>query len=203
MAAAYNRVDLVERRGEFAVRGGIVDVFDPAHDHPVRVDFFGDTVEEMRFFTVADQRSMDGTLDEFTAVPCRELLITPEVRARAAALAGDHPELSEMLERIAQGQACEGMEALIPALVPELELLTDAMPADTMVLVADPELVRTRADELVRTSREFLHASWAAAASGGRAPIDLAASTYRELEQVREHVLDGGRSWWGLSAIAG
>ena len=203
VAAAYNRVDLVERRGEFAVRGGIVDVFDPTHDHPVRVDFFGDTVEEMRFFTVADQRSMDGTLDEFTAVPCRELLITPEVRARAAALAGDHPELSEMLERIAQGQACEGMEALIPALVPELELLTDAMPADTMVLVADPELVRTRADELVRTSREFLHASWAAAASGGRAPIDLAASTYRELEQVREHVLDGGRSWWGLSAFAG
>ncbi|SPF68529.1 Superfamilies 1 and 2 helicase C-terminal domain profile [Propionibacterium ruminifibrarum] len=202
VAAAYSRVDLVERRGEFAVRGGIVDIFAPTYDHPVRVDFFGDTIDEMRSFTVADQRSTDETLDEFCAAPCRELLITPQVQSRAAALVDAHPELSEMLTRIAQGQTCEGMEALTPALVPELELLTDAMPADTVVLVADPELVRTRADELVRTSQEFLHASWAAAASGGRAPIDLAASAYRELDQVRAGVLDRGQAWWGLSAFA-
>ena len=61
--AAYVRVDLVERRGEFAVRGGIVDVFPPTEEHPVRVDFFGDTVEEIRYFSVADQRSSDLTLD--------------------------------------------------------------------------------------------------------------------------------------------
>jgi len=53
--AAYTRVDLVERRGEFAVRGGIVDVFPPTEEHPVRVDFFGDTVEEIHYFSVADQ----------------------------------------------------------------------------------------------------------------------------------------------------
>ena len=57
VGAAYTRVDLVERRGEFAVRGGIVDVFPPTEEHPVRVDFFGDTVEEIRYFSVADQRS--------------------------------------------------------------------------------------------------------------------------------------------------
>jgi transcription-repair coupling factor (superfamily II helicase) len=48
VGAAYTRVDLVERRGEFAVRGGIVDVFSPTEEHPVRIDFFGDTVEEIR-----------------------------------------------------------------------------------------------------------------------------------------------------------
>ncbi len=47
-AAAYTRVDLVERRGEFAVRGGIVDVFPPTEEHPLRVEFWGDTVEEIR-----------------------------------------------------------------------------------------------------------------------------------------------------------
>ena len=103
VGAAYTRVDLVERRGEFAVRGGIVDVFPPTEEHPVRVDFFGDTVEEIRYFSVADQRSTDLTLTEITASPCRELLLTDEVRGRAAALAEQHPELIEMLDKIAQG----------------------------------------------------------------------------------------------------
>ena len=57
--AAYHRVDLVERRGEFAVRGGIVDVFPPTEEHPLRVEFWGDTVEEVRSFSVADQRSLE------------------------------------------------------------------------------------------------------------------------------------------------
>ncbi|MCB0913381.1 MAG: transcription-repair coupling factor, partial [Propionibacteriaceae bacterium] len=88
--AAYLRVDLVERRGEFCVRGGIVDLFPPTLEHPVRVDFFGDTVEEIRPFAVADQRSLDTTLDEVVASPCRELLITADVRRRAAELAAVH-----------------------------------------------------------------------------------------------------------------
>ncbi|MFT8394941.1 MAG: transcription-repair coupling factor [Propionibacterium sp.] len=199
VAAAYSRVDLVERRGEFAVRGGIVDVFGPTDDHPVRIDFFGDAVDEMHTFTVADQRSTDESLDEFTAVPCRELLLSEQVQERAAQLIDAHPELSEMLEKISQGQACEGMEALIPALVDELELLVDVMPGNTLVLVADPELVRSRAADLVRTSQEFLHASWAAAASGGKAPIDLASSAYRELSEVRAQALSRGQAWWSLS----
>ena len=56
-SAAYTRVDMVEKRGEFAVRGGIVDVFAPTDPHPVRVEFFGDEVESLRAFSIADQRS--------------------------------------------------------------------------------------------------------------------------------------------------
>ena len=54
----YVRTDLVEHRGEVAVRGGIIDVFPPTEEHPVRVELFGDTVEETRYFRVADQRSL-------------------------------------------------------------------------------------------------------------------------------------------------
>ena len=57
--AAYTRVDLVEKRGEFAVRGGLVDVFPPTEQHPVRVEFWGDEVEEIRSFAVADQRTIE------------------------------------------------------------------------------------------------------------------------------------------------
>jgi transcription-repair coupling factor (superfamily II helicase) len=200
--AAYTRVDLVERRGEFAVRGGIVDVFPPTEEHPVRIDFFGDTVEEIRYFSVADQRSSDFALTEITASPCRELLLTDDVRARAAALAEQHPELIEMLDKIVQGHPADGMEALSPALVDGMELLIDLLPTDTHVLISDPELVRGRAIELVKTSEEFLHASWAAAAGGGKAPIDLGASAYQPLAEVRAAALARGMAWWTLSPFS-
>ena len=86
-----------------------------------------------------------------------------------------------MLDKIAQGHAVDGMEALSPALVDGMELLVDLLPPDTHVLVCDPELVRGRAIDLVKVSEEFLQASWAAAAGGGQAPIDLGASSYRPL----------------------
>ncbi|HEY0240128.1 MAG TPA: CarD family transcriptional regulator, partial [Friedmanniella sp.] len=202
VGAAYNRVDLVERRGEFAVRGGIVDVFPPTEEHPVRIDFFGDTVEDIRYFMVADQRSTDLVIKEVVASPCRELLLTDEVRSRAFALSQEHPELIEMLDKIAQGHAVDGMEALSPVLVDGMELLVELLPTSTQVLVCDPELVRGRAIDLVRTSEEFLHASWAAAAGGGQAPIDLGESSYRALSEVRSTALARGLSWWTLSPFS-
>jgi len=200
--AAYVRVDLVEHRGEFAVRGGIVDLFPPTEEHPVRIDFFGDTIEEIRVFQVADQRSGDVTRDLVVAYPCREMLLTPEVRERARLLGEAHPELLDMVDRIASGHAVEGMEALAPALVDGLELLVDVVPDDTLVLVCDPELVRTRAIDLEATSQEFLAASWAASAGGGQAPIDLGAAAYQSLADVRHQAIGRGLSWWSLSPYA-
>ena len=163
--AAYSRVDLVEKRGEFAVRGGIVDVFPPTEEHPLRVEFWGDDVEEIRAFSVADQRTLE-KVERLWAPPCRELLLTDEVRRRAAELGRAHPQLLELTDKIAAGIAVEGMESLAPVLVDEMELLVDLMPADTHVLVLDPERARSRAHDLVATSEEFLGASWAAAAGG-------------------------------------
>ncbi len=200
-AAAYTRVDLVERRGEYAVRGGIVDLFIPTADHPVRIDFFGDEIESITEFAVADQLSTDRRLDKVVAQPCRELLLNDDVRAKADALIEDHPHLAEILEKIAQGQPCEGMEALIPALVDRLELLVDIVPDKTLVILLDPELVLTRADELVATSKEFLQAGWAAAAQGGKAPIDLKRSAYRTVADVRLRAMERGLHWWTISAF--
>ena len=203
---AYARVELVEKRGEFAVRGGIVDVFPPTEEHPVRVEFWGDTVEEVRFFQVADQRSLRATPQHpgtaghgLWAPPCRELLLTPEVRARARELAKAHPELADICERIADGTPVEGMEALAPVLVEDLVLLVDELPAGTSVVACDPERIRTRAHDLVRTSQEFLEASWATAAVGGAAPIDLGAAAYRSLLEVRDHAQAIGLRWWSVT----
>ena len=202
-AAAYTRVDLVEKRGEFAVRGGIVDVFPPTEEHPLRVEFFGDEVDEIRSFAVADQRTMtesgSGVLERLWAPPCRELLLTDDVRRRAAELSRIHPQLREITDKLAEGLAVEGMESLAPVLVDEMELLVELLPPDSHVLVLDPERVRTRAHDLVATSDEFLGASWAAAAGGGKAPIDLGAASLRGIGEVRTQVLEQGQAWWGIS----
>ncbi|MGH3518913.1 MAG: transcription-repair coupling factor [Haloechinothrix sp.] len=215
---AYTRVDMVEKRGEFAIRGGILDVFPPTAAHPYRVEFWGDEVSEIRTFAVADQRSLPEEVERVIAPACRELLLTAEVKHRAAELAvmhkadarggslgdggGNTTALAEMLTKLADGIPCEGMEALIPALLPgELELLTDTMPEGTHVLLADPEKIRARAHDLVRTGQEFLEASWTSAAGGGQAPIDLGASAYRDLDAVARHARDTGRCWWTLSQL--
>lgn len=195
---AYTRVDMVERRGEFAVRGGIVDVFPPTEEHPLRVEFWGDDVEEIRAFSVADQRTLE-TVQRLWAPPCRELLLTEDVRRRAAELGQAHPQLLELTDKMAAGIAVEGMESLAPVLVDTMELLVDLMPAETTVLVLDPERARTRAHDLVATSEEFLSASWAAAAGGGTAPIDLGAASYREIADVRLRALGLGHAWWTVS----
>ncbi|GGK09782.1 transcription-repair-coupling factor [Streptomyces camponoticapitis] len=201
-AAAYARVELVEKRGEFAVRGGILDVFPPTEEHPLRVEFWGDDIEEIRYFKVADQRSLEVAEHGLWAPPCRELLLTPEVRERAAALAEVHPELSEMLGKISEGIAVEGMEALAPVLVDDMELLLDVLPEGSMALVCDPERVRTRAADLVATSQEFLQASWAAGAGGGEAPIDVGAASLWGIADVRDRARELGMMWWSVAPFA-
>ncbi|MBV9095322.1 MAG: DEAD/DEAH box helicase, partial [Streptosporangiaceae bacterium] len=198
----YTRTDLVTARGEMAVRGGIVDVFPPTEEHPLRVEFFGDTVEEIRYFKVTDQLSIGPDPEAergLWAPPCRELLLTPAVRARAKELADTHPALSDVLSKLAEGIAVEGMEAFAPVLAERMELLTDHVPAGGIVLACDPERIRARAEELVATSREFLEASWISAASGGQAPIDLGGAAFQPIARVRAAAAARGLPWWTVA----
>jgi transcription-repair coupling factor (superfamily II helicase) len=208
----YSPTDLVEKRGQFAVRGGIVDVFPPTDEHPLRVEFWGDDVEEIRYFRVVDQRSLEVAGHGLWAPACRELLLTPAVRERAAALAEQHPELAEILGKLAEGIAADGMEALSPILAEGMQTIVDVVanaPGDRapLILMCDPELVRARAHDLVATSNEFLAASWHNAAAGNTTPIDLGSAAYRTLDEIRS-VADGHDvAWWsagpfGLASAA-
>ncbi len=212
---AYTRVDMVGRRGEFAVRGGILDVFPPTAEHPMRVEFWGDEVSEMRMFSVADQRSIaELGIDTLVAVACRELLLTDDVRARAARLAAQHPagevaitgSLTDMLAKLAEGIPVDGMEALLPVLRPDDHvLLTDQLAPGTPVLLCDPEKVRGRAADLIKTGREFLEASWSAAALGTDAPLDveqLGGSGFVDLDAARTAAARSGHPWWTVSQLS-
>lgn len=202
VAAAYTRVDMVERRGEFAVRGGILDVFPPTEDHPLRLEFWGDEVTEIRWFAVADQRSLEIAEHGLWAPPCREILLTDAVRERAAALVERLPGAVEMLDRLAAGVAVEGMESLAPVLVDRMVPVLELVPDDALLVLDEPERVRRRAHDLVATTEEFLAAAWTGAVAGGAAPIDLSAASFETFVEVRDVATRRGLGWWTLSSFS-
>ncbi|MDN6123790.1 MAG: transcription-repair coupling factor, partial [Brevibacterium sp.] len=203
---AYSRVDMVSRRGEFAVRGGIVDIFPPTEDHALRIEFFGDEIDEIREFSVSDQRSIPAEADSpplrLSAPPCRELLLTDSIRERAAALSPTLPEASDMLDKIAGGIAVEGMESLSAVLADGMEPIIALLPDSTKIIITEPERVQARAADLVVTTNEFLEAAWTGAAGGGEAPIDLSAATFRTMDEMEEGARLIGLAWWELGGFA-
>jgi transcription-repair coupling factor (superfamily II helicase) len=212
--AAYTRVDMVGHRGEFAVRGGIIDVFPPTEDHPVRIDFFGDEVDTITSFSVADQRSLTGEdahLERLVCPPCREMLLTDHVRSRAAELKDSMPASADMLEKIASGLAVEGMESLAPLLVERMDPVGSLFPAGSVAVVVDPERVSARAQDLIQTNHEFLEAAWSSASDGAQAPVDLAqaaqgdehgvATGFATLGEARTDLIQAGVAWWTLTAL--
>jgi len=187
---AYERVDMVTRRGEFAIRGGILDVFPTTSEHALRLEFFGDELEDIREFQVADQRSIPGSIERIDLYPAREMLITPAVASKAREMSHEFPNLTEMLTKISEGIPVAGMESLAPVLSPNLGPITRFLPTARFVIV-DPEAVSARAGGLVETNEEFLHAAWDAAISGGDAPIDLSKGGFLEYDQLTAAIKTG------------
>ncbi|WP_029149238.1 transcription-repair coupling factor [Microbacterium indicum] len=197
---AYHRVDMVSRRGEFAVRGGILDVFPPIADHPYRVEFFGDEIDQIRAFSVADQRSLPGDVASVELMPSRELLLTPAVRQRAREMQAEFPGIGQMLEKMAEGIPAEGMESLSGLVAGPLVTLADYLPEASAIAVVDPERAVSRAINLAETNSEFLQAAWSAATAGAAAPVTLEDATgFLTLSRLHEVLRDRGGVWWTLS----
>lgn len=144
----YRREGQVEHRGEVAVRGSIVDVYPSTADAPVRIDLWGDEVDRLTEFAVADQRSTVG-IEEAVIYPCREFRPTEQRQARAAELVGEEPWGREQWDRFADGTLFDGMESWLPWLVDGEHLLTDLIGSDGLVAFVEPRRVRDRAAEII------------------------------------------------------
>ncbi|MCP4039633.1 MAG: transcription-repair coupling factor [bacterium] len=184
--AGYSRVAIVEDPGEFAVRGGIVDLFPPHRALPCRIEFFDDEIESIRDFDPASQRSQ-GKCEHVGAPPPQELLVDREqivTRAdsvRELALEQDNDdEIEEILDALLRGSLPPGVEALGPLIQPDQERVIDYLPDDTLVLVDDPGAGEQR---LERYCEEALR-NHVAAREAGRTVVDPEALllTREELE---------------------
>ena len=190
----YRREDVVEHRGEVAMRGAIVDVFPSTGDVPVRIDLWGDEVDRLTTFSVHDQRS-DADLDEVLLFPARELIMTDECRARAAALVSSEPWGREHWERLAEGQIFDGMESWLPWLTESPTLLTDVLPPEAKVVLVEPRRLRDRAQDLLAEEDDLARAlasSWARDAS----------RTFPRLHVAPDHLLGSTRGSWNLIPVA-
>ncbi|HET9671210.1 MAG TPA: transcription-repair coupling factor [Actinomycetota bacterium] len=199
VAAGYVRADVVEHRGEFAVRGGVVDVFPGTARRPVRLEYWGDEVERLREFSPSTQLTTKaiGAID---VPPVRELLADEEVRAAAAAAAPGLPDrYRDGLERLAEGLRFEGEDALAPFVFPRLPPPAELLPAGSWVVVAEAQRTRRRA------GRTFEEAEALAEAIEWPGPKVL-----RELDaalegRVQLHLtdftegLDAGLTGWGTA----
>ena len=205
----FVRTDLVEKRGDFAVRGGILDFFAPDREHPIRIDFFGDEIDEMQFFLVSDQRTYADVNDEVIIYPGRELLISDDVKEKAKYLLAEFPQLSEMAGKISEGICVEGMESLAALLKPSFKNLLDFLPKTFQVVTIDQSRLKSRAADLVLTNEEFLEASWSSAAIGGTAPIDLTeivsnfkSSGYCSFDELKDLAASLDLSFWSIDPYA-
>ncbi|MDP9067514.1 MAG: transcription-repair coupling factor [Actinomycetota bacterium] len=163
----YERNYIVERRGEFALRGGIIDVFPPASERPLRAELWGDEISSLRQFALASQRSLD-PVEAVSVAPCRELRADEATRARAAELARsvDDPTLHQL----AEGVIDVGAERLLPLLTGGLRPLPTFLPQDSPVAILEPKRVRDRADEVLEQVTEWSQIS---GSDGGHyAPLD-------------------------------
>ncbi|HEY5578983.1 MAG TPA: transcription-repair coupling factor, partial [Acidimicrobiia bacterium] len=163
----YQRTDRVENRGDFAVRGGIIDVAPAQGGDPVRIEFWGDQVTDMRRFSTVTQRST-GPAVEVVAYPARELRSDAVLAARAAGLAESHPWASATWERISQGVFFAGMESWLPWLAPERTVLS-AGPDETWLVAFEDARLLARSSELQAEERDL--AAALASTWGEGAPV--------------------------------
>ena len=156
-------------------------------------------MDEIRYFKVADQRSIGPAANGLWAPPCRELLLAPAVRARAKELADTHPGLADILGKLAEGITVEGMEAFAPVLADRMELLLDYVPPGGIVLACDPERVRTGPGNWSGRARSSSRRRGSTPPAGGEAPVDLGAAAFQPIARIRAAAAALGLPWWTIA----
>ncbi|MFT5222938.1 MAG: transcription-repair coupling factor (superfamily II helicase) [Glaciecola sp.] len=188
----YNRTAQVEQRGEFAVRGGIVDIFPTAGEHAVRVEFWGDDIDTLRWFSVADQRSVD-PIERVQIDPARELVLDDDLRDRARALGKRHPTLASHLDQLADGIMFEGVESLVTLVRPRTQVLAQFLPPGAGLALIDPVLLGQRSEKLIEEAEVLLEVAWETIA--GHKPEDTGFSHLKDVVGLT----DGPR--WAIDAF--
>jgi len=147
-SSGYQRTDRVESRGEFAVRGGIIDVFPAQAFEPVRIEFWGDEVEDIRTFAIVTQRAA-AAIEGVDVYPAREVRIDDELAARSARLAEHELWAAETWDRLASHLMFAGMESWLPWLAEPRTLFREARMSGAAVVVFDPDRAAARSADLL------------------------------------------------------
>ncbi|MEA2855398.1 MAG: hypothetical protein QOE02_5465, partial [Rhodospirillaceae bacterium] len=161
----YVRAGTVREPGDFALRGGIVDLWPPGEEQPLRLDFFGSTLDAIRRFDAETQLSDKTAVAEIALLPASEAPLNADAISRfrsgyvaAFGAAGDDP----LYESVSAGRKTQGMEHWLPLFYPRLDTLFDYLPRCLVVLSHQAEESKAARLELIRdyyeTREQFRHA---------------------------------------------
>ncbi|MCK4391157.1 MAG: transcription-repair coupling factor [Desulfobacterales bacterium] len=188
----YQEAVLVEDPGDFAIRGGLIDVFSPLYPDPIRIEFFGDTVESVRTFSAADQRSLR-PISEVTLLPAAETALDPSemdhiakrVRGHGEALEMPGLRAEEIIERLANLDQFPGIGGLVSLIHASLDTLFDYCPKQTLPVVVDPGTV----EKLALDAEEAVTRSYLSAFNDGRFCVEPEALylTWSEVDATLAH----------------
>lgn len=148
VASGYTRTDTVMEAGEFATRGGIFDLYPAGESEPIRLDLFGDEVDNIRRFDVASQRSTE-TLDAFKLRPVSEYALSPDAISRFRSswrdLFGPSSASDVVYEHVSEGRRFPGLEHYIPLFHEHMDTLIDYLPeASVSIDHQVPDILKAR-----------------------------------------------------------
>ncbi len=161
MQLGYQPVPLVEERGNFAVRGDIIDIFPPAAEQPIRIDFYGDFIERMRPFNPENQRSEAQTIEQLELIPAREMILhgpfletfAEKLKLRCDELAITRSDRETIMTEVREGILAPGRNFLLPLNYPGLDSLT-AYLGNCQPVIIDPPAVEQEIDRFHRDIRD-------------------------------------------------
>jgi len=163
ISGGYTRTSIVEEPGDFSVRGGILDIYPPLYDEPLRIEQFGDLIESLRSFSPVNQRTT-GQLNEAVILPARETVLEKESidnisqRIRSQASKRDVPvsAVRETIARLQKEILLAGSESLIALIYAKLDTIFDYLPENPTVIQVEPEQLKSNAAEIEkRTLQDF------------------------------------------------
>ncbi len=193
----YRRADVVEHRGEFAVRGGVLDVFPGVARRPVRLEYWGDEIESLREFAASTQLSTS-RLTHVEVGPVRELIPDDSIRERAAEQARHHTDrFADLLQRIADGLHPEGMETAAPFLFDHLPAPAELLPQGSWVVLTQARRTLDRAAAAYEEAEALADAlAWPAARALNELSDAVAGRVQLQLSEFTEG-LDLQLHSWG------
>ncbi len=166
VAGGYTRTAIVEEPGDFCARGMLLDVFTPGYNEPLRLEFFGDTVDTIRIFSAATQRTLED-LPEAIILPAREAVfykqarieVIARIRHQAAKLEIPVSRVRKIVDQVKSEGSYPGAEGLLPLIYPQLDTLFDYAPAQSLFILLNPgDLERVAVDSLARVGANYVEA---------------------------------------------
>ncbi len=159
--SGYLKVGLVEDRGDYSIRGGIMDVFPPGHETPLRIEFYGDVIESVRQFDVLSQRSF-GELADMWLMPVRETIleedtihqVTERIRERSKQMMLPSHKTEEFVDLLNQFHISAETERLLPYLYPSLDTMFDYLPKDSLIFLHDFDEIQSEQDYFLMKAEE-------------------------------------------------